>query len=169
MGQKPKKTNYSILVTILALALASLGAGLWVYQSSAGLPVAAEVAPQTQSPAADSVAYAASDFQDGQARHYSYKSPDGIEIRYFIIKSSDGIVRAAFDACDVCWRSNLGYTQEGDVMVCGNCGRRFPSVKVNEVEGGCNPAPLLRQAQGGQILIKVADILAGRRFFDFSS
>ena len=48
-----------------------------------------------------------------KARHYTYSAPGGITIKYFIIKSSDGVIRAAFDACDVCWPSGKGYQQEG--------------------------------------------------------
>jgi uncharacterized membrane protein len=78
------------------------------------------------------------------------------------------VIRAAFDACDVCWPSGKGYFQDGDHMVCRNCGRRFVSVKVNEVKGGCNPAPLNRKVEGKDLVIQVADILDGRKYFDFS-
>jgi uncharacterized membrane protein len=38
---------------------------------------------------------------------------------------------------------------------------------VNEVQGGCNPAPLSRNVDGENIVIKVDDILKGRQYFDF--
>jgi uncharacterized membrane protein len=53
-------------------------------------------------------------------------------------------------------------------MVCRNCGQRFHSTKVNEVKGGCNPAPLDRRMENGMLLIRVSDILDGRTYFDFS-
>ena len=86
-------------------------------------------------------------------------------IRYFILKSSDGIIRAAFDACDVCWPAGKGYYQDGDYMVCRNCGRRFASVLVNEVQGGCNPAPLNRSIQNDKVVIQIKDIQEGRQYF----
>jgi len=89
------------------------------------------------------ISYPVSLFEDGNARHFKYNHND-LAIKYFILKSSDGVIRAAFDACDVCWRAGKGYYQSGDVMVCRNCGRQFVSVLVNEVKGGCNPAPLSR-------------------------
>jgi len=107
-------------------------------------------------------------FQDGKARFYEYKAGNGITIKYFILKSSDGIIRAAFDACDVCWPQGKGYFQKGDYMVCRNCGRRFASVRVNEVQGGCNPAPLQRQIRGDKLVIKTKDLLEGIQYFDFS-
>jgi uncharacterized membrane protein len=113
------------------------------------------------------VSYPVSRFDNGKARFYKYK--DGkITIKYFILKSSDGVIRAAFDACDVCWKRGKGYKQKGDYMVCVNCKRKFASVLVNEVKGGCNPAPLTRAIVGDQVVIKVSDILEGKGFFDFS-
>ncbi len=104
------------------------------------------------------------DVNDGKAHYYSYDS-DGKTINFFVVKSSDGVIRAAFDACDVCFSEKKGYSQEGDFMICNNCGRKFHSSRVNVVEGGCNPAPLNRQTIGEELVIKVADILSGGRFF----
>ena len=80
---------------------------------------------------------------------------------------ADGVIRAAFDACDVCWPAGKGYVQEGDQMICRNCGRRFDSVRINEVKGGCNPAPLQRRIQGDTLVITVNDIRSGMRYFNF--
>ncbi|MBW2624074.1 MAG: DUF2318 domain-containing protein [Deltaproteobacteria bacterium] len=118
---------------------------------------------------ADAVTYAVDNFTDGTAKYYKYIDNRGMTIKFFVLKSSDGIIRAAFDACDVCWRAGKGYAQQGDAMVCRNCGRRFASVLVNEVKGGCNPAPLKRSIENGQVVIRVSDILEGRQYFDFAN
>ncbi|MGD9215945.1 MAG: DUF2318 domain-containing protein [Desulfobacteraceae bacterium] len=101
-----------------------------------------------------------------KARHFDFKAGE-LTVRYFILKSSDGVIRAAFDACDVCWPAGKGYYQKGDEMVCRNCGRRFASVLVNEVQGGCNPAPLNRRVEGDQLILRVEDILTGKSYFNF--
>jgi len=103
-------------------------------------------------------------FDDGRA-HFFEHSMDGLTVRYFILKSSDGVIRAAFDACDVCWRSRKGYRQDGDMMVCNNCQLRFASVLVNEVQGGCNPAPLTRSLQDGKLIIRLQDLARGKPYF----
>jgi len=41
-------------------------------------------------------------------------------------------------------------------------------VLVNEVQGGCNPAPLKRSLQGEQVVILAQDILGGKQYFDFT-
>jgi len=90
---------------------------------------------------------------------------EGSRVYFFAMRSSDGVYRAAYDACDVCFRANRGYRQEGDLMVCNKCDQAFPSVKVNEVKGGCNPAPLARMVDGQSLVIRKGDLTAGKDYF----
>lgn len=105
-----------------------------------------------------------STFDDYKAHHYTYMH-EGRPIEFFVLKSKDGVVRAAFNACDVCFPAKKGYTQDGDEMVCNNCGRRFPADQINEVRGGCNPSPLDRTVDGDTLVIQVADIVKGLGYF----
>lgn len=101
---------------------------------------------------------------DGKAHYFTFQV-EGKKINFFVLKSGDGIIRAAFDACDVCFTEKKGYSQAGDYMICTNCGQRFHSSKINVLEGGCNPAPLRRTTNGGDLVIAVADIFSGFRYF----
>jgi hypothetical protein len=129
----------------------------------AAVPAAAAPAP-----AEAEVTHALAGFEDGRARHFDH-AVEGRSVRYFVVQSADGVVRAAFDACDVCWPAGKGYYQEGDAMVCRNCGRQFATDRVNEVQGGCNPAPLTRKVVGDRLVIRVDDIRAGLKYFDFQA
>jgi uncharacterized membrane protein len=153
------------LIAAVAAVVVLVGAGFWYLNAQAPQskpdPAAAAVA------SGDIVAMPVGAFDDGKARYFQQKSGD-ITIRYFVVKSADGVLRAAFDACDVCWPAGKGYAQDGDFMICRNCGLRFHSTKVNEVKGGCNPAPLERRIQNGKLIIRVSDILEGKSYFDFS-
>lgn len=113
---------------------------------------------------ADAVRIPVASLQSGKAL-YLRADAGGREIHYFVLKSSDGVYRAAYDACDVCFRANRGYRQEGDLMVCNQCGQAFPSVKVNEIKGGCNPAPLARKVDGEHLVITKSDLAAGAHYF----
>jgi len=104
------------------------------------------------------------DVNDGKAHHYAFKA-DGKEIPFFVVKSPDGVVRAAFDACDVCFPEKKGYSQKGENMICNNCGRKFHVSRVNVEEGGCNPAPLKRKVVGNSLVIMEQDVLPGKRYF----
>jgi len=106
-----------------------------------------------------------SEVNNGKAKFFNYTFADSQEISFFVVKSSDGIIRAAFNACDVCYEHRRGYRQEGNDMVCNNCGQHFPSDRVNEVKGGCNPAPLERTVEGDHLVIKASDLRQGAFYF----
>lgn len=95
---------------------------------------------------------------NGRARFYEYRASNNRTIRFFVIKSSDGEYRAAADACDVCFKSKMGYHQEGDDLVCNKCGRHFPSKDVNVITGSCNPDGIPRRIDGSNLLIAAADL-----------
>ncbi len=105
-----------------------------------------------------------STFDDGKAHYYTYMN-GGQSIEFFVLKSQDGVVRAAFNACDVCFQSKRGYNQDGDEMVCNNCGQRFPSDQINVLKGGCNPSPLQRSVDGDYLVLLETDIVAGQGYF----
>jgi hypothetical protein len=105
-----------------------------------------------------------STFDDGQAHFYTFVV-NGKPIEFFAVKASDGQVRAAFNACDVCFSARRGYLQDGDVMVCQNCGSRFPLDKINFVRGGCNPSPLTRTVVGDMLVILESDLAQGQQYF----
>jgi uncharacterized membrane protein len=97
---------------------------------------------------------------------YSYDS-DGITIRYFAVKDSQGAVHVAFDACDVCYEAKKGYKQEGAQMQCLNCGQQFAitSIGTENQAGGCWPSFLNMNINGNDVVIKTADLEAKRYMF----
>lgn len=108
-----------------------------------------------------------SQINDGKAHHFEVKAADGTKVIFFTLKSKDGVIRAAVDACDVCFRSGKGYVQDGDFMVCQNCGQRFASHLINVIKGGCNPAPLNRVIEGEKLVVAMSDINANSWYCKF--
>ena len=166
---KTERKSQSPLRTLAVVAVVVIG-GLVFYLFQTGF----DSKPQARTPSiqpevtATEVSFPLQAFADGQAQYFQYPLDNGNTVRFFILRSSDGIVRAAYDACDVCWREGKGYYQDGDFMVCRNCGQRFASIKVNEIKGGCNPAPLNRTIVGDKLIIKIADIVQGSQYFDLA-
>jgi len=157
---KRSHTRLHIIGAAVALVIV---AAVALYVTVGRNGTGAEAASTTTASGGD-VKIALADVGDGKARFYSYDA-GGTQVKYFVLKSSDGVVRAAFDACDVCYAQKKGYHQEGDEMVCNNCGRRFPSTKINVLEGGCNPSPLDRTKASGQLVIAASDLQAGVQYF----
>jgi len=68
---------------------------------------------------------------------------DGMKMEVLAVKAPDGTIRTAFNTCQVCYRSGRAYfKQEGDVLICQNCGQRFRTNQVEVKAGGCNPLPI---------------------------
>jgi uncharacterized membrane protein len=67
----------------------------------------------------------------------------GTKLEVLAVKAPDGTIRTAFNTCQVCYSSGKGYyIQDGDVLVCQNCGNRFSMDQVEQTRGGCNPVPI---------------------------
>jgi uncharacterized membrane protein len=68
---------------------------------------------------------------------------NGTKLEVIAVKAPDGTIRTAFNTCQVCYSSGRGYyVQEGDQLVCQNCGNRFGMGDVEVTRGGCNPVPI---------------------------
>jgi len=143
---------------VLVLAVVAVGGWFLFGQGAVGGPTLVEAAQDGK------ISFAAADFTDGKAKFYRFKGQAG-PIDFFVVKSIDGVIRSAFDTCDVCYKALKGYRQEGHDMVCNNCDQRFPTDKINIVKGGCNPAPLQRQQAGEKIVIAAIDIERGAWYF----
>lgn len=77
-----------------------------------------------------------------KASFYSYDELDS-KMEVIAVKAPDGTIRTAFNTCQVCYGSGKGYyVQEGDKLVCQNCGNRFGMDDVEVTKGGCNPVPI---------------------------
>jgi uncharacterized membrane protein len=77
-----------------------------------------------------------------KASFYSYDELDS-KMEVIAVKASDGTIRTAFNTCQVCYGSGKGYyVQEGDKLVCQNCGNTFGMDDVEVTKGGCNPVPI---------------------------
>ena len=153
-----------ILLTVL-IVLIGIGAYL-VLSASNENPSATSVATTPASPSSESrdIRVALSELS-GTAKFFDYKLSDNKPIRFFVIKSSDGVYRAALDACDTCYHAKKGYHQEGDDMICNNCGLHFHSSQINEVHGGCNPVGLPRTIEGNQLVIKASELESRGSYF----
>lgn len=100
-----------------------------------------------------------------QASFYAYDA-GGTEVRFFAVLGSDGKVRTALDACDVCG-GYKGYSQQGSDMVCRNCGRHFRIEDLGSMNqgGGCWPGFLEHEIDGDSVLIRKPDLAAAKGMF----
>src|SRR4030095_3532378 len=163
-AQRKGKSTLVLIVVLLIL----IGVAVYlVISSSKDNPPSTAVAPSpatTSAPESRDIRMPLTDL-GSTARFFDYKLTDNKPVRFFVIKSSDGVYRAALDACDTCYHAKKGYHQEGDDMICNNCGLHFHSAKINEVHGGCNPIGLPRTIEGNQLVIKSSELESRGGYF----
>ncbi len=151
-----KRVKTAVLAGIAAVAL--LVGAVSVFAFSLGKYEKVKVSNGT-------VTLPAAKLADGKAQFYKIED-SGKEIVFFAAKSADGSYKVAFDACDACFKSRKGYEQQGDKMNCKNCNQKFAINRLGpNATGGCNPGYLPSQLNGNNIVIKVADIKNGARYF----
>lgn len=94
------------------------------------------------------------------ATFYSYDELDS-KMEVIAVKASDGTIRTAFNTCQVCYDSGRGYyIQQGDQLVCQNCGNSFGMDDVEVAQNGCNPVPIFDE----QIKMSSDEIVIPKEF-----
>ncbi|MBE0598395.1 MAG: DUF2318 domain-containing protein [Desulfuromonadales bacterium] len=152
-----KKRSGLIPLLALGLVLVATAATAWVLWGGSGS--AREVRAVN-----GQISIPLTEVSDGKAHFFTYRS-GSTNVGFFVLKSGDGVVRAALDTCDVCYKDKKGYRQEGEFMICNNCDQQFRSDRINEIRGGCNPVPLERTIAGDRLLLSEAELVGGTRYF----
>ncbi|HHY82790.1 MAG TPA: DUF2318 domain-containing protein [Clostridiales bacterium] len=133
VNKKVKTTHKTYKKTFAAIAvIAVLVTGLIIIKLSSGGVTGAESGDLKilKSEVSDTVKF------------YPYKA-GRTNMEVLAVLASDGTVRTAFNTCQVCYDSGRGYyKQEGNELVCQNCGNRFRLDQVEKIKGGCNPVPI---------------------------
>lgn len=80
---------------------------------------------------------------------------DGIIIQFILVRGTDNKVRIVLNTCQVCNHSpKVYFIQEGEYLVCQNCGTKFHINKIGIEKGGCNPTPVEeKQEEDNKIII----------------
>jgi uncharacterized membrane protein len=161
--RKEKNIQTAKLLVAIVLVVAIIAVAYWTFGGDVPGPAASEELTvnangQLEIPVSE---------VSRDARYYSY-DVHGVEVRFFAVIGSDGNIRVAFDACDVCYEDKQGYRQDGTDMVCNNCGNAYATdgIGTKNLEGGCWPSYLANEVEDGKILINASDLRAKRYMFD---
>lgn len=100
-----------------------------------------------------------SGFETNMVRFFNTEL-DGKKIYFMIVKDEKGVYRAAANGCEVCFASKKGFRQEGDFIVCNNCGNQFSLDTLGVTKGGCNPGPINPDipVNNGNLIIKTSEL-----------
>ncbi len=82
--------------------------------------------------------------------HFYTADVNGTVIRFLVIHQTNGDYATALDACQICGRA--GYRQEGQNIICRNCGASIYVPSIGD-HGGCNPIPVKSSVAGGEVIV----------------
>jgi len=156
LAQKRKK-NMTIAFSVVAVFLICIG--LFMVSTLPNTDTNDKLESKTVASEGNEIKILASEITD-EATFYSYITDEAVDIEYFAVRDSDGEIRVAFDACDVCYHAKKGYRQNGDVMHCINCGLEFAISGLGSLNsgGGCWPSNLPLRTDGDYVVIETSDL-----------
>ena len=143
-----RQRRWSFGAAILCVLVVMTMAGEFVYARTAAAPI-----PATRLVARDGqVRIPLSELSDSSLHFYTAEV-NGAVIRFLVIHKTDGDYGTALDACEIC--GTAGYRQEGQNVVCRNCGAAI-YIPTSGVSGGCNPIGVKSKVEGGDVVVDLA-------------
>lgn len=96
-----------------------------------------------------------------QSLHFYTADVNGTVVRFLVIHQMNGDYSTALDACQICGRN--GYRQEGQNIICRNCGASIYVPSIGE-HGGCNPIPVKSTVAGGEVIVDLSALADANAF-----
>jgi FTR1 family protein len=143
-----RQRRWSFAAAALCVAVVLSLTAEYVYARSMNAPVQAKllVAQNNQ------VRIPLSELTDSSL-HYYTADVDAAEIRFLVIHKTNGDYATALDACQIC--GTAGYRQEGQNIICRNCGAAIYVPSIGDA-GGCNPIAVKSQVEGGEVIVDLS-------------
>ena len=120
-------------------------------------------APEVYTVEGETIVIPAESVNDGHLHRFEYTTERNVTIRWIVVKKPNSAsFGVGFDACEVC--GNAGYYERGSQVVCKRCD---VVMNINTIgfKGGCNPIPLAYEVNGGNLVFRLEDLLAGEKEF----
>jgi uncharacterized membrane protein len=143
-----KQRRWSFAAAFLCIAVILMFTAEFVYARTAAAPPAA-----TRLEGVDErVSIPVTDLADSNL-HYFTADSGGTLLRFLVIRKGDGDYAVALDACQICGWS--GYRQQGQNVICRNCGAAIYVPSIGQA-GGCNPVAVKARVEAGKVTVDLA-------------
>jgi high-affinity iron transporter len=143
-----RQRRWSFAAAILCVAVVISFAGDYVYGRVAAAPSPA----RTLTAQDNLVRIPLSELTDSSLHFYT-ADVDGSVIRFLVIHKLNGDYAVALDACQIC--GTAGYRQEGQSVICRNCGAAIYIPSIGQ-SGGCNPISVKSRVEGGEVIVDLS-------------
>jgi high-affinity iron transporter len=143
-----RQRRWSFAAAILCVAVVVSFAGDYVYGRVAAAPSPA----RTLTAQDNLVRIPLSELTDSSLHFYTAEV-DGSVVRFLVIHKLNGDYAVALDACQIC--GTAGYRQEGQSVICRNCGAAIYIPSIGQ-SGGCNPISVKSRVEGGEVIVDLS-------------
>ncbi len=143
-----KQRRWSFAAAILCVGIVVTLAGEFAYTRAMNAPSPARTLPAENG----RVRVPLADLTDSSLHFYTAEV-NGTVLRFLVIHQTNGNYVVALDACQICGWS--GYRQEGQNVICRNCGATIYIPSIGE-HGGCNPVPVKAEIQQGEVIVELS-------------
>ena len=143
-----KQRRWSFAAAFLCIAVILMFTAEFVYARTAAAPPAATRLLGENG----SVSIPVTDLADSNL-HYFTADSGGTILRFLVIRKGDGDYAVALDACQICGWS--GYRQQGQNVICRNCGAAIYVPSIGQA-GGCNPVAVKARVEAGKVTVDLA-------------
>ncbi|MGA7855004.1 MAG: Fe-S-containing protein [Candidatus Acidiferrales bacterium] len=143
-----RQRRWSFAAAILCVAVVLCFAGDYVYGRVSAAPSPAKTLVAQD----DEVRIPLSELTDASL-HFYKADVNNTVIRFLVIHKQNGDYAVALDACQIC--GTAGYRQEGQTVICRNCGAAIYIPSIGQ-SGGCNPISVKSRVAGGEVIVDLS-------------
>jgi high-affinity iron transporter len=143
-----RQRRWSFAAAILCVAVVISFAGEYVYGRVAAAP-----SPAKTLIAQDNLVRVPLSELTDSSLHFYTAEVNGTVIRFLVIHKQNGDYATALDACQIC--GTAGYRQEGQNVICRNCGASIYIPSIGQ-SGGCNPISVKSRVEGGEVIVDLS-------------
>jgi uncharacterized membrane protein len=147
-----------------AILLAGIGLGVWIHLSQHEFVPPSEIAVRSR----EDLRVPMAELSPGKARLFRVGDQKAEPILVFVRRQEQGRMVVTFAACRRCYSASRRSRVERGQLICGECGEPMPILEEGKplpTEKDCTPVPVQFRIDGDSLLVRAADIEAGRPLF----
>jgi high-affinity iron transporter len=144
--RRQRRWSFAAAILCIAVVLSLTAEFVYARAMNAPSPARTLVADNNQ------VRVSLGELQDASVHFYTADVNNSV-IRFIIVHQTNGNYVAALDACQIC--GTAGYRQEGQNVICRNCGASIYLPSIGE-SGGCNPIPVKSHVEAGEVIVALS-------------
>jgi uncharacterized membrane protein len=152
------------LFLLCAFLLAGIGLASWLHLSQHEIVPPSDIAARS----GEDLRILVAELSPGKARIFRFEDQKSEPVRVFVMRQDRGRMVVAFAACWRCNRAIRPSRVADGQLICGHCGEPMPILEEGATlpaEKDCTPVPVQFRIDGDSLVVRAADIEAGRPLF----